>query len=60
MTEQLGELEAHENISLLHAGVERLPEHKRVQSRSQLLCEGHDDAQVSFHRQIQIRLQITQ
>ena len=54
------ESEAHENVSLLHAGVERLPEHERVQSRSELLGEGHDDVQVSFHRQVQVRLQAPQ
>lgn len=51
---------AHEYVSFLHAGVERLPKHKRVQPCPQLLSEGHNNVQVSFHGQIQVRLQIAQ
>lgn len=54
------ESKAHEYVSLLHAGVERLPKHKRVQPRPQLLCEGHNNAQVPLHCQIQVRLQVAQ
>lgn len=49
------ESKAREYVSFLHAGVKWLPKHKRVQSRPQLLSEGHYDVQVSFHCQIQVR-----
>lgn len=52
--------EAQECVSLLYAGVKWFPEHKRVQPHPQLLRDGHDNVEVSFHCQIQVRLQIPQ
>lgn len=49
-----------QHLTLLHAGVKRLPEHKGVQPRPQLLGQGHDDVQVSLHVQVQVRLQVAQ
>lgn len=46
-----------EHLSLLHAGVKRLPKHKGVQPRPQLLGQGHNDVEVSLHVQVQVRLQ---
>lgn len=47
---------ADKYVSFLHAGVERLSKHKWVQPCPQLLSEGHNNIQVSFHLEIQVCL----
>lgn len=41
--------EAHEEVTLLHAGQERLPKNEGVKTRPQLLRHCHDDVQVPLH-----------
>lgn len=52
--------EVHENIALLHARVEGLAEHEGVKPCPELLCQGHDDIQVTLHSQVQVSLQASQ
>lgn len=50
--------EAHEHVPLLHAGVERLPEHEGVKPCPQLLGHRHDNVQVPLGLQVQVRLEV--